>query len=192
MATGRKGKPKIVRNGAKVEPSTLALAPFPPPNPGSDLIELREEVGGEIAEKFASRYISPEELEYLRTATKGKALTSDEKIAILEMSVAGLEPTTIAARIGRDPSTVRNFLTRYRPKNTIAKAYLEANSDKLAKRIIKSANVEEAIEVLGRIDVLPKPLNAPVGNTQFNIVVGSAAGGPSIPSQAQIEAAKDK
>lgn len=175
----RKTKP-----AAKSKP---VLNDFPAPNPGSDLIALRDSQGDQ---SFASRYISAEELEYLRTATKGKQLTVDEKIAILEMSVAGLTPTVIGSRIGRGPETVRNFLSKYRPKTSIARAYIEANSDKLARRVVKSATVEESLEVLHRIDVLPKPANAAPPTAQFNVVIGATTNGPAAPTQAEIEAAK--
>lgn len=190
MARPPKTKSKITApNGTKIHPVSLAL-PSPPPNPGLDLLELRDEVG---VKSFASQYMSAEELEYLKAAVKGKVLTPDEKIAILEMSIAGLEPSIIGVRIGRDPGTVRSFLSRYRPRNTVARAYIEANSEKLAKRVVKNATVEESLEVLHRINVLPKPAVAgPATNTQFNIVVGSTAGGPTFPSQAEINAAASK
>lgn len=190
----RASRPKIKKiNGTKIEPvapADLVLPPFPPPNPTADLIELRQETG---REEFASKYISAEELEYLRTEHKGNQLSADEKIAILEMSVAGLVPTVIGTRIGRNPATVRSFLTKYRSRNTIARAYIESKSDAIARKVVKNATVEEALEILHRIDVLPKPAEKQqTAQNQFQIVVGAVANGPVMPSQAQIDAAKEK
>ena len=191
MAKPVRTKSKIVKpNGVKVEPSSLALTPFPPPNPAADLIELRDESN---RKEFASKYISAEELEHLRTEHKGNQLSPDEKIAILEMSIAGLAPTVIGVRIGRSPETVRNFLSKYRPRNTLAKAYIESQSEKIARKVVRQANVEESLEILHRINVLPKPIEKPQqAANQFSIIVGASANGPSMPTQAVIDAAKEK
>lgn len=180
--------------GRVVPPS---LTPYPPPNPVEDLVKLADSLPPEkrAPKEFTSRYLSSEELAELKTQQKSVGLTAAEKIVILEMAIADLGPTIIASRIGRSVQTVSKFLSQYRSTSVLGRAYLESKAEKLARRIVKSATVEESMEVLDRLDVLNKKREdrSAGNNQQFNIIVGGGAGSMReipIPSQAQIEAAK--
>lgn len=169
--------------------SEAALLPPLPANAGEDLINLRDAAGDT---SFSSRYLTAEELSALQHAARGgTALTVEEKIAILEMSMANLGPTIIASRIGRSYGVVTKFLSRYRNRGVLARAYLETNSERLAKRVVKSATVEESLEVLDRLDVLPEKVRDKEGGAQqFNIIVGMPGQSKSIPipDQSVVEA----
>lgn len=66
--------------------------------------------------------------------------------------------TMISEDLGRDgyslaPKAVWNLLQRLRPTTDIAKMYLKARAYKLARRIVRKANVSEAIDLLSRPDM---------------------------------------
>lgn len=125
-------------------------------------------------------------------------LNPEEKAIIVELYHEGISRRRIAEIIGRDIHTVSNFLKRYASTVTAGRMYFEANADKLARRVVKNANVEESLEVLDRLDVLPAKGNKDRGGggASFNVMIGvpgsgSVNGGPiPIPSQREIVAAK--
>lgn len=173
----------------KVTPPPF-LSPHPPPE-------------AEVEKALALKYFTSEELAHLQSGPKSVELSMDEKIAILEMYSAGLQPTIIATRLSRAVSTVKKFITKHRSRIPLARAIIESQADVLAERVIKHSTVEEAMEILDRVDVLPKKdKNSGQSNSQFNLIIGMPGGstvgsmasqGPPaipVPSQKQIEAAR--
>lgn len=138
--------------------------------------------------------IDPELLPQIR----GKGpLSLEEKVFILEHRFSKAQPwgdLRIAKALQRPRRTVTEFIERYRSTNVLAKAYLEREAENLAKRIARKANVEQSMEVLDRLDVLPKKDRKAVadqGGPQFSIIIGQSQGAHAIPvpDQKAIEAA---
>jgi transposase-like protein len=125
-----------------------------------------------------------------------RTMTLEEKIFILEKYFShswGIKK--IAKQIGRASSSVTRFVDKYRSTATLAKLHIEAQAENLAKRVTAKANVEESLEILDRIDVLPKKERKSEGGNSFNIIVGmpgaqGVRGAIPVPSQKQIEAAR--
>lgn len=66
--------------------------------------------------------------------------------------------TMISEDLGRKgytlaPKAIWNMLQRLRPTTDLAKMYLKAKAIKLARRIVRKANVSEAIDLLSRPDM---------------------------------------
>lgn len=159
-----------------------------------DLAKLgieKEETDRKIAEmKPQLDRIVAEQIEADRRA---KLLTTDEKIFILEAYFdKGVGPTKIAESLGRNPSVIVRFVQKYRSTTKLAKMHIEANAERLAQRVIAKANVTESLEVLDRVDALPKKSRGDeqVG-PKFNIFVGMPGTkvAPPVPDQKAIEAA---
>lgn len=160
---------------------------------------LAEEVGKTREELDKRALESRPVLDVLRKAVgEGffEPMSIDEKLfaieAYFERNLSGKE---IARQLGRNHSTVTRFLRKYKSTVPLARRLLEGSAEQLAERVIKKANVTEALEVLDRVDALPKKTrddgqSAP----RFNIFVGmpgKAATAP-VPDQRAIEAAAVK
>jgi len=125
--------------------------------------------------------------------SKTTFMSLSEKTFILEAKfVKGMGSKVIARRIGRPQSTVVRFLRNYGSTASMAKLHFQAQAEHLARRITKKADVDQAMEVLDRIDVLPKrQRNNTESAQQFNIIVGMPGQGSiPAPSQKTIEASK--
>lgn len=129
----------------------------------------------------------------------GRPLDLSEKAIIIRMYHGGYNVKAISTFLERTDATVRGCIEEYRPTTDMAKAKLKAGAERLANRILDMGSVEESLEVLDRLDVLPKKSkDAPQTAQQFNIIVGGGSSGTStgppalpMPSQEQIEAAKE-
>lgn len=134
--------------------------------------------------------------EMLEDGRRSRGLILEEKIFILDAYYTkNWGPKRIGKFLGRPSSTISRFLDRYRSTASMAKLHMEAQAENLAKRVTAKANVEEAMEVLDRLDVLPKKDRKTPENTSFNIIVGmpgapGTRGAIPVPSQKQIEAAR--
>lgn len=98
----------------------------------------------------------------------------------MAMRAADIPITAIAKRLDRTPVAVRRFLKQYTSTVRQARQYFEAQAEKLAKRVVKHANVDQSIEVLDRIDVIPKKVQE--AGMQFNVVVGMPGQAIPVPS----------
>lgn len=143
----------------------------------------------------------------IRKQRKEKALarpprkwTMAEKIACIDAYDELKDYAQVAVKMDRSEDSIRQFLMAYQSTTRGARLTLEAGAEKLAKRIIKDANVEESMEVLNRLDVLPDVDRSKVApQTSFQIIVGMPSTNPSVklensvpvPTQKQIEAAVD-
>lgn len=177
----RRAKPGFKRAPPEVKDGRINLKAFTAPDRKTE--HLQEKIA-ELNE------------EMLADERRSRGLILEEKIFILESYYTkNWGPKRIGKLLGRASSTITRFLDRYRSTATLAKLHIEAQAENLAKRVTSKANVEEAMEILDRIDVLPKKDRKESGGNSFNIIVG-AVGAPGtrgtiqVPSQKQIEAAR--
>ena len=122
-------------------------------------------------------------------------MTADEKITILDMYGKGLGPMIIAKRLHRNHGVISRFLDKYRTTVPMARLQFQAGAEKLAQRVLKKANVEESMEVLDRIDVLPKKERTQAQAPSFSVMVampGDAKSGPPLPSAKEVNLAKTR
>jgi hypothetical protein len=56
----------------------------------------------------------------------------------------------LATQFDRTPATILNLLKRFRPTTKTAQSYMEAQALKLAMRVVRNADVDQAIDVLSR------------------------------------------
>lgn len=180
-----------------------ALIPVPPPfEPPSVPPKRSQVVDMQVLEASADpdkvlelTSVTQEELDSVKKAAP-KYLSTEEKLAILEMHSRRYATEVIASRLARSPETIRKFLSDYKPTTTLARAYFESNAEKLAARIVKHADIDQSLEIMDRLDVLnAKRKDTSNTQTQFNVIVGVPGNSqtPSsipVPSQADIEAAK--
>jgi ParB-like chromosome segregation protein Spo0J len=120
-----------------------------------------------------------------------KPLTDDERAEILHLaSVEGLSQRRIAAKTGRNRSTIQEVLKALAPTTALAKAHYAAQALDLARRATDTANVEQILEIHDRLGVLERKRDTgPAAAFQINIGMPGAPACP-IPTQAQIAEAK--
>lgn len=145
------------------------------------------------AEKLpaASKLIKEARKEQLKEGT----MSMEEKLKALELYSETKDVAMVAAKLNRSELSVRRMLERYMSTTTGAKLTLQAGAEKMARRVVKEANVTESLEVLDRLDVLPKVDRAKKApNTSFQIIVGMPVPGTvaapaeiPIPTQKMIE-----
>jgi transposase-like protein len=99
-------------------------------------------------------------------------LSRTEVGLILKLSEAGKTQVEIAQTIGCNQSTVSHWLNEFADSRETAKHVLRSGAEKLAERIVKQADVEQALEVLDRLDVAPKKRDTHLGNA-IQIVVNT-------------------
>ena len=108
-----------------------------------------------------------------------KIIGPDERMLILDRLDAGVSAKDISFELGRDIQSIYRVARKYHPTTKLATRLILANSERLAKRIIDKANVEESIDILSRpnVDVL-KPVirEAPVNVGFFTSVSLDAVG----------------
>lgn len=83
-------------------------------------------------------------------------LSNAEIGAALQLHKVGRSQTEIAETLKCHRSTICRLLKDLEPTTEIAKLTAQHAALDLMKRVIKDADVEESLEVLDRIDVLPK------------------------------------
>lgn len=128
---------------------------------------------------------------------KKGSLKMEEKMEILDLYAAGETDThLIGQKVGRSAATVQQFLWRYRSTTKTARMRIEAGAETLADRIVETANVTEALEVMDRLDILAKKRDKSAPITSFALIIGAptlndrrqgAANEIPVPSQKQID-----
>lgn len=83
-------------------------------------------------------------------------LSRDEVAAILNLHRTGKSQVEIAQILGCDHSTVSRWLDKLVDTTELAKHTLRNGAQALAERVIADADVEQSLEVLDRLDVVPK------------------------------------
>lgn len=127
---------------------------------------------------------------------KTSAMTIQDKLEALELYADLGNVAAVAAKMNRSPDALNKFLCRYRSTTKSARLTLEAGSDILAKRIIKDADVDQALEVMDRLDILNEKRDKSAPATTSVLVIGMP-NHPNldqmvpVPSQKQIDRAID-
>lgn len=143
--------------------------------------------------------LTEKRVDEIKKLGKQGALTMDEKLGILEMYQNETDTNIIAQKFNRTPDAIRKFLWRYADTSKIARARLQGGAETLADRIVEQANVDQALEVMDRLDILSKKREKAAPASSFNLIIGiPAASGASrgqaaipVPSQKQIDDAID-
>ena len=99
-------------------------------------------------------------------------LTQAEVGVLLQLRNLGKTQTEIAQTLQCDVSAVSRWLAKLQDTSDIAKLKLKNGAERLAERVVKRANVTESLEVLDRLEVLPKREVSGNGKTNIAIIVG--------------------
>jgi len=115
---------------------------------------------------------------------KSTYLSTDEQVIILEAYFSkNIAVNAIAEALGRNHSVVSRFIKKYTSTAPIAKKVLENSAERLARRVVSNANVQESMEVLDRLDVLPrKNRDSGTSGPKFNVFIGAGTTPPLIES----------
>lgn len=87
---------------------------------------------------------------------KNAPFTPTEIQLALNLREQGYSLAEVGKRLDRSAEGVRYILEKWEPTAKLAKATLHKGAVELAERVIKDATVGESLEVLDRLDVLPK------------------------------------
>ena len=133
-----------------------------------------------------------------KTQLVNRPMSMEDKLRALELYADLQDVPMVATKMNRSEESLRKFFRAYQSTTTGARLKLEAGAEKLAKRVIKDANVEESLEVLDRLDVLPRVDRAKATpQSQFNVIIGMPTTGPSrraldavpVPTEEQVKKA---
>jgi len=114
-------------------------------------------------------------------------LTDAERSEILHLAKDLNYPMVkIAAEIGRDPATVSRFLHGFKSTAHLARQYFDTEAYTLAQKIVKNADVDQALEILDRTDVLTRKRDPSEGGRPSVIVCVGMPGAPAMTPPAQI------
>lgn len=131
----------------------------------------------------------PESDEWPEKKGRGPALTDAERAEILERLEAKQPITLISKEMERSRQCIYAFLASVKATGKLARMEAEAEAATMMRRVVKDADVDQTLEVLDRLDVLPKKERggAGAGHSQFIVMVGMP-GQPALtpPSQEQI------
>lgn len=99
-------------------------------------------------------------------------LTQADIALILRLADDGQTQTFIAKQIGCSQSTVSDTLSTLSSTKDIAKRLADNAAEKLTKRVIDDADVDQCLEVLDRIGVLEKRQHEAGKGSNVMIVIG--------------------
>ena len=97
--------------------------------------------------------------------------TTQEIQIALQLREKGLSLREIAVKLDRSIEGVRNIIAEWTPTRDLAKAILKKNAHKFAEKIVTQADVDQSMEVLDRLDVLPKKERDSGGN-KVQVIIG--------------------
>lgn len=112
-------------------------------------------------------------------------LSVEKKAEILSLHRQGFSHRQIGEAVGRKTRTVEMFLRRHRSTVREARSFFEAKAEHLARRVVKHANVDQSIDVLGRIGVIPKEAEGQSG-ARLQVVIGMPGHPVPVPTDAQL------
>lgn len=114
-------------------------------------------------------------------------LTDAERSEILHLAKdLNYSMVKIGAEIGRDPDTVSRFLHGFKSTAHLARQYFDVEAYQLAQKVVKDANVDQALEILDRADVLTKKRDPSEGGRPSVVVCVGMPGAPALTPPAQI------
>jgi DNA-binding transcriptional regulator LsrR (DeoR family) len=121
------------------------------------------------------------------SAPRYKRVSRQLEGLILKLAEAGKTQMEIAAIAQVSQSTVSRTIDELTDTRVVAKAILHNRAKFLAERVIKNADVDQALEVLDRIDVAPKRRDEPSAS-QVMVIVQQGSSIPGITLQTQSSA----
>jgi len=107
-------------------------------------------------------------------------LSMADEALILKLHDDGRPQTSIADMVGCSQSTVSLVLRTFADTRLEAKRVLANGARKLAERVVNDSDVDQALEVLDRLDVAPKRQQSASGGVNILIGMPGQAIGPDI------------
>jgi DNA-binding MarR family transcriptional regulator len=124
-----------------------------------------------------------------------KCMTTEQIHTVVVMSQEGKTQEEIAQEMGVNQASISRILARFKDTRGMAKSRLNGTAYTMVKRLLQAAekaaekgDATAALEVLDRLDVMPKKQPAPMsgkGETKVLVVVGAPPG--SAASRAALE-----
>jgi len=102
---------------------------------------------------------------------KNTAFAQWEVMLALKLRKEGHTFQQIADRLERSPAGVHDVIHEWAPTEDLAKATLRRGALTLAERVVTMSGVDQALEVLDRLDVLPKR-ERDTGGNKVQVVIG--------------------
>mgnify|MGYP001579567563 FL=1 len=108
-------------------------------------------------------------------------LSYDEVSALLKLDASGKKQQEIAEIFGISQSNVSRIVSQFKDTRVLAKQRLHGAAELLADRVLHAADVASkrgdgsvALEVLDRVDALPKRQSEGGGGAKVIVIVGNA------------------
>lgn len=123
---------------------------------------------------------------------RGAAVSDAERAEMLRRVQAGEQVTAISRDMGRSRQCIYAFLATIKATGHLAKAEAEADAARLSRvmrqKVEDQGDAKDALEVLDRLDVLPKKRDPGAGGHSQTIVMVGMPGQPALvpPSQQEI------
>jgi predicted transcriptional regulator len=114
-------------------------------------------------------------------------LAPSEVILALRLREDGLTQTQIAHRLNCSQSTISDLLAAYLDTRVLATAHLRGAALQLAKRVTRDPDVDQALEVLTRIDVVTKASSGGSAAAAVVVVVGMPGQPAGLAPQAYVD-----
>ncbi len=107
-------------------------------------------------------------------------LTLAEESLILQLANEGKSQTAIAQVLGCSQPTVSRVIHAFTDTREHAKRILHNGAAKLATKVVDASDVDQALEVLDRLDVAPKRVAAAGAGVNILIGMPGQAIGPDV------------
>ena len=101
-----------------------------------------------------------------------KHLTYPEIGLAIKLRDEGLTQEQIAQRLDRDQTTISDVLLNFTDTRPIAQLKLRNSAVRFAERVIQRADVDQSLEMLDRLEVVPRRQVDHSKANQVNIVIG--------------------
>ena len=103
---------------------------------------------------------------------RGKSHLSYPEIALaLKLRDEGLTQVEIGQRLNRDKSSICELLAQFVDTRPLATKFLQSRALRFAQKVSNDANVEESLEMLDRLEVVPKRQQVDT-SSRLNIFIG--------------------
>src|SRR5262249_2337589 len=83
-------------------------------------------------------------------------ISASDWMIVRALSKEGLSVTEITSKTGLQAAEVERIVASFKDTREAARQLLEASAHVLAERVVQQADVEQALEVLDRLDVAPR------------------------------------
>ena len=112
-------------------------------------------------------------------------LTPDEEARVGTLQREKFGSVRIGKALGRPTYTIERFLKKYRSTVSVARLQFEAHAEQIALQTIKDARGDAVagLEIMGRLDVLPKKREDVQKPGAFNIIIGMPGAPVPVPRE---------